>query len=106
MLAAHAVDPRVYHGWIRNKTAAELIALIAECKTEAPRITLPLQLHHGAADQITLVEGSEWLLQNVGTAADQKQLHVHAGLKHELFSDGELGARIVAQIASFYESKL
>ena len=100
------MDPRVHHGWIRNKTAAELIALIAECKAEVQRITVPLQLHHGAADQITLVEGSDWLMQNTSTSADQKQLHVHAGLKHELFSDAECGARIVDQVAAFFESKL
>ena len=62
---------------------------------------LPVVCHHGADDIVTLPAGAEWCHEHWSTVTGAtKALHVHAGLRHELFSEAVKGVEVCRR-ASF-----
>ena len=106
VLAAHELDPRIYHGSTRNKTAFELLTMTASVKEQVPAIKQPICFHHGEDDPVTLPEGAEWCFAHVATPAEHKRLTVHAGLLHELFSEKIKGPAICAAAGDFFDQYL
>lgn len=72
--------------------------LIETARNAVPLLSasaLPVVFHHGADDIVTLPAGAEWCHANWSTAKGAtKALHIHAGLRHELFSEPIKGSEV------------
>jgi hypothetical protein len=101
-------DPRIYHGACRNRTAHTGLMLIEAARNAVSLLSssaLPVVFHHGADDIVTLPAGAEWCHANWSTAKGAtKALHIHAGLRHELFSEPIKGAE-VCRHATMHDSE-
>jgi alpha-beta hydrolase superfamily lysophospholipase len=77
--------------------------LIEAARNAVPLLSassLPVVFHHGADDIVTLPAGAEWCHANWSTAKGAtKALHIHAGLRHELFSEPIKGAEVCRHAA-------
>jgi len=103
------LDPRVYHGAIRNKTAYELLQLIVECLGSEGLAKFPMSMdisfHHGADDALTFPKGSEIAFE--ACPCVNKALFLQAGCKHEMLHENpETRTRVLGEMCSFFESSL
>jgi alpha-beta hydrolase superfamily lysophospholipase len=70
-----------------NKSAYELIKWISVIKEEIPNVTIPFMCLHGEKDIIALPGGSQYLLDNTGTAPSLKSLSILPDLRHEVYHE-------------------
>jgi esterase/lipase len=82
-----AKDGRVYHGWVMNKTAVEVLKLSKAAKNAIPDFKLPFLCIHGGEDDIALPIGSEHLFSFAGTEQNQKNIKIFPTAKHELLHE-------------------
>ncbi len=79
-----AKDALIYHGWIMNKTAYEVIKMIDEMKAAIPDFTIPFLCVHGSDDEIAFPKGSDFIYRNTATDTAHKSMKIFQGLKHEM----------------------
>lgn len=71
-----------------NRTAYEVLQMIKVCRDEKIQtLTVPFLALHGAEDRVTLVKGSHYLMEKSATPAEDKELIVMPGLKHDIFHE-------------------
>ena len=87
VVAEYFADPLVYTGKMSARLAAELFDAMAEVRSRAGEITLPILLLHGDADNVTAPEGSRFL--NEHASSFDKELKLYPGLYHEIFNEPE-----------------
>ncbi len=87
VVAAYIADPLVYHGKMSARLAAELFDAMAEVRSRAGEISLPVLLLHGDEDRATAPEGSRFLAEHVSSA--DRTLTIYPGLHHEIFNEPE-----------------
>lgn len=84
----HQKDSRMYHGWIMNKTAFEVLKMSEEVKAQGlSRFTLPCLAVHGGNDTIALPIGSEFIFANIKTEPTLKSIKIFDGLRHEVLHE-------------------
>lgn len=103
VVARYESDPLVYHGRVRAGLAAALGRAISRIDRDAPGITLPLLIMHGAADALADPQGSVDLYASVGSA--DKTLNMYDGLAHEILNEPERD-QVIADIASWLDARL
>ena len=93
-------DPLYYRGGVPARTAAELFAAARHVRENAERLTLPLLLLHGTADEITEPGGSEACYAQARST--DKTLALYPDLYHETFNEPEK-ARVLDEIAAWLD---
>ncbi|GAB5032204.1 monoglyceride lipase [Nannochloropsis oceanica] len=76
-------DPLHNRGPLLNRTGNQILLKCREMKERLPHFTMPFLAMHGAADTITLPEGTQILFDHAGSTV--KTLKFYPGLFHELF---------------------
>lgn len=100
------IDSR-YHGDIMNKSAYELIKWISVVKDEIPNVQIPFMCLHGEKDIIALPRGSQYLLDNTGTAPSLKSLSILPDLRHELYHERlPEGPQTIQSVLTYFESMI
>jgi len=87
VVKAYNVDPLVYTTKLSAKLLVGFNTTMAEVKSRAGSINLPLLIMHGTADKLTQPSGSQWLYDSI--ASDDKTLKLYEGLYHEIFNEPE-----------------
>ncbi|MGH3853802.1 MAG: lysophospholipase [Pseudonocardiaceae bacterium] len=87
VVRAYQEDPLVYHGKLKARTGAEILATMEGLPARLPRLSMPLLLLHGTADQICAPAGSTLVRDNVSSR--DTTLIQYPGLYHELFNEPE-----------------
>ena len=95
-------DPLVNKGKLSARLLVEMFKTMDQCKTYAGKITLPIRIMHGGADDMTSPEGSELLYNRVGSK--DKELRIYNGLMHEILNEPE-GPEITQEIIAWMESR-
>jgi acylglycerol lipase len=80
-------DPLVYRGKTTARLGAELINTIQKLPDQIAKVTLPILIMYGSADQLSNPEGSNMLYEKV--SSKDKSLKVYDGLYHEIFNEPE-----------------
>jgi len=96
-------DSRMGPSYVTNKSAYEILKLVKDSKLEIKNIKLPILIIHGDIDQISLLEGGQYLYDNITNNTDtttttttnnnnnnndlNKQLLVIPNGKHELLHE-------------------
>jgi acylglycerol lipase len=84
-VSAYANDPFVEQGKLPARTVAELTAAIETFPERVKKITIPLLVMHGSADEITPDTASRMVHENAGSA--DKRLKIYEGFYHEIFNE-------------------
>ena len=87
VVRAYQADPLVYHGKVKARTGAEMLAMMEGLPARLPRLSMPLLLLHGTDDQICALTGSAMVHERV--SSPDKTLHRYQGLYHEVFNEPE-----------------
>jgi alpha-beta hydrolase superfamily lysophospholipase len=87
VVRAYRQDPLVHCGRIKARTGAETLAAMQRLPAVLPRLSMPLLLLHGTADQICPVAGSMMVHDTVSSA--DRTLRRYPGLYHEVFNEPE-----------------
>jgi acylglycerol lipase len=95
-------DPLVYRGRIRAGLAAAMGRAVRRIERDAPSISVPLLIMHGAADELAPPEGSSLLYERVASA--DKTLKLYDGLYHEILNEPERD-QVVADIAAWLDAR-
>ena len=84
----HGKDPRMFHNWIMNKTAFEVLKMTEEVKSQGlARFSLPVFVVHGGNDSVALPVGSEFVYANIKTEPTQKSIKIFDSLRHEMLHE-------------------
>ena len=95
-------DPRVRHANIMNRTAHQLLLMVAAAKAAVPAVRAPFLALHGAADAVTLPRGSEALHAGAATPPAQRALELLPQLRHDIFHERQPdSARCVARAVDY-----
>jgi len=87
VVADYIADPLVSGSKIGARLGREMMVTMDDIQANAAKITLPLQLLHGAEDSLAAPEGSSFLHDHVSST--EKQLKIYPGLFHEIFNEPE-----------------
>ena len=87
VVAAYDADPLNYHGRIRARTGAEILASVDRVISRMPTVTLPILVMHGGADRLVSPKGSEIIAEQAASADLTHK--VYDGLYHEIFNEPE-----------------
>ena len=80
-------DPLNYHGSFPAASVNALQKVGEEFPDRLPRLTLPLLIMHGGADELTPPSGSRAV--DDLASSDDKTLHIYDGLRHEILNEPE-----------------
>jgi acylglycerol lipase len=80
-------DPLNYHGKVRARSGAEIIAAVTSVVAGLPRVTLPVLVMHGGADRLVPPGASKLIAERIGSP--DKTLTLYDGLYHEIFNEPE-----------------
>jgi acylglycerol lipase len=80
-------DPLNYHGKVRARSGAEMLAASRRVAADVGRVTLPVLVIHGVADRLAPPAGSKLVAERIGST--DKTLTLYDGLYHEMFNDRE-----------------
>ncbi|MGH3720570.1 MAG: lysophospholipase [Pseudonocardiaceae bacterium] len=103
VVRAYREDPLVYRGKLKARTGAEILATMEGLPARLPRLSMPLLLLHGTADQICPPAGSVMVHENV--SSPDTTLHQYPGLYHEVFNEPER-EQILADLISWLNHHL
>ncbi len=84
---AYQEDPLVYHGRVKARTGAEILAAMERLPARLPRLSVPLLALHGTHDQICPLAGSAMVHDAV--SSPDRTLRRYPGLYHEVFNEPE-----------------
>lgn len=103
-LAEMQHDPLIHHESGPARTAAELLSAIGHARQWFDGIHVPVLIVHGDADRVTMVEGSQDLI-NAATASPDRTLWRCDGMFHDLLHEPEHGA-VGDAIRAWMDSRL
>lgn len=103
VVRAYRADPLVYHGRVKARTGAEMLATMEGLPSRLGRLSLPLLLLHGTEDRICALAGSAMVHDAV--PSPDKTLHRYQGLYHEVFNEPEREA-ILTDLVSWLTEHL
>jgi alpha-beta hydrolase superfamily lysophospholipase len=103
VVTAYETDPLVYHGKLPAGVVRALFTVGETMAQRAAALTAPLLVVHGGQDKLIPVEGSERLVECVGST--DVHLKVYDELYHEVFNEPER-AVVLDDVASWIEVRL
>jgi acylglycerol lipase len=103
VVRAYQTDPLVYHGKVKARTGAEMLATMEGLPARLPRLSIPLLLLHGTDDRICPPAGSAMVHEAV--SSPDKTLRRYQGLYHEVFNEPEREA-ILTDLLSWLNQHL
>ena len=103
VIDAYLNDPLVYTGKTTARLAAELLSAMQRLKNEANKITLPIQILHGAADILVDPQGSQFLYDWISSS--DKTIKFYDGLYHEIFNEPEKD-QVLDDVSNWIEAHL
>ena len=83
-------DPLNYHGKVRARSGAEIIAAVSRVVSGLPTITLPVLVMHGEQDRLVTPGAATLIAERIGST--DKTLTLYDGLYHEIFNEPERDA--------------
>lgn len=101
VVQAYVDDPLNYHGRIRARTGAEVLAGIDRVSAALPGVTVPILVLHGGDDRMADPAGARLIHDRIGSP--DKTLTIYDGLFHEIFNEperDEVYADVVAWIGA------
>ena len=96
-------DPLNYHGKLPARSVKELSDAIARFPDGLATISIPVLTMHGTADELVPPEGSELVLERVGS--EDKSIIRYEGLYHELLNEPER-QKVLDDIVEWVEAHL
>lgn len=96
-------DPLVYHGRVPTGIGRVLLQVGETMPRRAPALTAPLLVVHGSVDRLIPVDGSQRLIECVGST--DVELKVYPGLYHEVFNEPERN-EVLADVVSWITKRL
>jgi len=100
-VAARRRDELVYHGWTRNKTAAEIYKGINSLHSNFTRFDYPVYIVHGGEDSICLPVSAQTWFERV--ASEQKEIKIYEGLYHEIINEVEpQRTQVITDIVAYF----
>ncbi len=100
-------DPRIYHGQVMNRTAAEVLKLTDIAAKELLTLKVPFLALHGGDDKICYAEGSRRLFEQSATDPSKKSLVLLPGCRHEIFHEAAPAAKDNTQlVVEYFDSQL
>jgi alpha-beta hydrolase superfamily lysophospholipase len=101
---AYDEDPLVFHGRLPAQTVAALDAAVNRPDDELPRLTLPLLVIHGTADELVPSRcGQKMFDQATG---EDKTLKLYDGCRHELFNEvAEVRERVTGDVLAWLDPR-
>jgi alpha-beta hydrolase superfamily lysophospholipase len=103
VVAAYKADPLVYQGKLPAGIARGLFTVGETMPQRAGAVTAPLLVVHGEKDTLIPVEGSDRLVECVGSR--DVHLKVYPGLFHEVFNEPERDV-VLDDVISWIEVRL
>jgi alpha-beta hydrolase superfamily lysophospholipase len=103
VVRAYRTDPLVYHGKVKARTGAEILVTMEGLPARLPRLSMPLLLLHGTADQICDPAGST--LVHDGVSSVDKTMRHYQGLYHEVLNEPERD-EVLADVVSWLDKHL
>ena len=103
VVAAYNADPLVHHGKLPAGIAKALLQVGDTMPQRASALTAPLLIVHGEQDKLIPVQGSEHLVECVGSS--DVHLKVYPELYHEVFNEPERDV-VLGDVASWIEVRL
>ncbi len=100
---AYHTDPLVYNGKIPARTGGELNRVFKYLQQQVKKVSVPILIMHGDADQLTNPKGSDLLYQ--GAASADKTIKWWPGLYHEIFNEPEQD-EVIGFMQSWIEQRL
>jgi alpha-beta hydrolase superfamily lysophospholipase len=102
VVARYDADPLNYRGRVRARMGTELLQAGTAALADLPKITLPILIMHGGADQLADPEGSRLIYE--GVSSIDRTLKIYDGLYHEIFNEPEK-QRVLADVAGWLEKR-
>ncbi len=99
----YIADPLVFHGKMTARMVRELFAGMHAVQAGAQGITLPMLILHGGADAMTSPQGSQYLMDHIGS--EDRTLKIYPGLYHEIFNEPER-AQVLEDVLAWCEKRL
>lgn len=84
-IAAYDADPLNHHGKLPARTVQELADTIARLDADSAKLTLPLLVMIGTADELVLPAGGKMVHDRA--SSDDKTLMTYPGYFHEIFNE-------------------
>ena len=103
IVSGYETDPLVHHGPLLAGMGAAGLLAFEQIDREVEKLSMPLLLLHGTADQIAAVNGSKWFHQQ--TMSQDKTLHLYDGFFHEVLNEIGRG-RVVQDILTWLEERM
>ena len=96
-------DPLIAHETQSTETLAEMVRADERLKKECRRMTLPVLILHGTADQAAKPSGSQCFYDNAGST--DKTLKLYDGHFHDLLNDIDKEV-VMADILAWIDERL
>lgn len=103
VVRAYEQDPRVHHGPIPARTAAELLEAMDALPAHAGELRIPVLVQHGAADSLVPLAACQPVYQRLGNART-RTLAVYEGLYHEVYNEPER-ERVIVDLEKWINSR-
>ena len=103
VVEAYNNDPLVYHGRVPAGLGRALLQVGETMPQRAPSLSAPLLVVHGSADRLIPVDGSQRLVECVGST--DVELKIYPGLYHEVFNEPER-AQVLDDVVSWITARL
>lgn len=101
---AYDEDPLVFHGKLPAQTVAALDAAINHPSDALPRLTLPLLVIHGTADELVAPRCGKRMFEEA--TSEDKTLKLYEGSRHELFNEvTEVRERVIGDVLEWLDSR-
>lgn len=102
VVAAYDADPLVYRGKMPAATLAALLGASARLARHVNRITVPLYIAHGMADELCEPRGSRRLARL--SRSKDKTVHFYPELAHEVFNEPEK-EQVLSDLRTWLEAR-
>jgi acylglycerol lipase len=102
VVRAYDEDPLVYRGKAPARMVAEALTSARRSAGRLGKLTLPVLLLHGGADELALPSGAELVLQRAASADKTRKLY--EGLYHEVLNEPERDA-VVGDLAAWITAR-
>ena len=88
-----------------NKTAYEILKMIAAVKIALPNMFTPFLCLHGSDDQVASPKSSQYFVDNAGADPSSKSVYFLPALKHEIFYEKKPdGPEAITMAVDYIES--
>lgn len=103
VVEAYVNDPLVFSGKITARLGAEMLKTMPIVLENAGKITLPILIVQGTADQLVDPDGAQMLYDAV--ASQDKTLEVYEGFYHEVFNEPDRN-QVLGDVETWLDARI